>query len=199
MCLSTSHRTLTHNYFSWGNTWESDSWRPRHPRALDHQELLMIEGPPRTSADVRQKLHLWKIYKMLTKTAGTCRCMFTAVNSQTGSCLCVTTGMRTTTTTNRNCGTSTVFCNAAHQAPVVAPRQACHKPCPRAAPAETTVFCTVCTSGALSSMCSACGLTPAKRSGRALPTSSSPNNWNDAGSTCTLAVFVRSPWSFVRF
>ena len=28
----------------WQNTWESDSRRPRHPRALDNQQLLAIEG-----------------------------------------------------------------------------------------------------------------------------------------------------------
>ena len=28
----------------WQNAWESDFWRPRHPRALDDQQLLAIEG-----------------------------------------------------------------------------------------------------------------------------------------------------------
>ena len=28
----------------WQNTWESDSRRPRHPAALDNEELFVIEG-----------------------------------------------------------------------------------------------------------------------------------------------------------
>ena len=38
--MSHSGRTL----FGWQNTWESDSQRPRHPRALDNQQLLANEG-----------------------------------------------------------------------------------------------------------------------------------------------------------
>ena len=42
MCLSINPSRCTE--LGWQNTWESDSQRPRHPRALDNQQLLAIEG-----------------------------------------------------------------------------------------------------------------------------------------------------------
>ena len=50
-CLSMSHSGCT--LFGWQNTWESDSRRPRHPRALDNQQLLANEGSKKKGTHVR--------------------------------------------------------------------------------------------------------------------------------------------------
>ena len=54
MCLSITLHGCTE--FGWQNTWESDSWRPRHFRALDNQHLLANEDyqkiyPPHTPSE----------------------------------------------------------------------------------------------------------------------------------------------------
>ena len=45
-CLSIPVRACTE--FGWQNAWELDSRRPRHLRALDDKELIIIEGSPGT-------------------------------------------------------------------------------------------------------------------------------------------------------
>ena len=80
-----------------------DSRRPRHPSPPGPRQLTAVShrGSSRTSADIRQTLHLWSIYsslhRVLTPDCWTCRCMFTVMSSETNGCLCATTEMSTTT------------------------------------------------------------------------------------------------------
>ena len=49
LCVHGQSLSMNHdacNKSRWQNAWESDSWRPRHPQALDDEELLIIEGSP---------------------------------------------------------------------------------------------------------------------------------------------------------
>ena len=43
VCMSTALKSC----MAVSDTWESDSQRPHHPRALDNQPLLAIEGYPK--------------------------------------------------------------------------------------------------------------------------------------------------------
>ena len=120
--------------YMWQNTWESDSRRPRHPRALDKQQPLAIKGPPKNSTQNWHSTSEWteceKCRKMRqnpqhlhetlsmneSETSGTCRCVITATSAK---------------------------------APVVAQQRARQQPFPSTAPVESrrvaAEFCTVST------------------------------------------------------
>ena len=73
--------------YMWQNTWESDSRRPRHPKALDDLELLAIEGSKKSPKTPRTQLHEEESEKSRKYEAvNTANKPFTAANNSHRRC-----------------------------------------------------------------------------------------------------------------
>ena len=112
-CLSTSHSECTK--LGWQNTWESDSWRPRHLQfsttnscwssraqnpSSEPPQLVeeLFRGTSTVPKDSWHPSHLVDELRL--------RNLYRLPKRNMGICLCTTTGESTTCQINCNCGTS---------------------------------------------------------------------------------------------
>ena len=117
MCLAMSHHGCTK--LGWQNTWESDSWRPRHPGPQRpggrsaKMPFLRRESPPQTSitlavnesvAPPAVPLDSWTTTGMSTTSSRTgCRNPSVFCTVWTKHLSCITTGRNQNTLLSKNC------------------------------------------------------------------------------------------------
>ena len=116
--------------------------RAGEPRALDDEELFVIQGSPcaqlRDNPEEREKRRLNHRETLFPRPKPPTRR--------------ISTGTVRTLSKYCNCGASTVCCTRTHPASVIAHQRACQQPCPRTERTASTT-CTTGTSTTLSTCC----------------------------------------------